>query len=369
MTVIRVLYVINNLGVGGAEHVLLDLSRSLDRREFHPLVLSIGDDLALAPRFREAGVPVECLRVGFKADPRTLSLLAAKIRVFKPQILHGFLWRSNVLCRLAGRQCGVPGIITSEHSMHVDGPLRNAVNRWTAHLSCRITCVSRAVYDHMAGEVRVPEGLLQVIYNGVDLERFAPAEDRRALRRDLGLPVEAPIVGAIARHTEEKRLDRFIEAARLIAQQRPDAQFLTAGAGPTLGRVRELAEGYGLNVRFLGHRSDVPRVLAALDVFVITSETEGLPVAAVEAMAVQLPVVSTIVGGVAEIVRDGVDGVLVPPGDVEGVARGVVTLLGDAPLRLSMARQARERVRALVDLRSIVTQHEDLYRELADPRR
>lgn len=365
MTVIRVLYVINNLGVGGAEHVLLDLSRSLDPSEFHPLVLSIGDDLTLAARFREVGVPVECLRVRLKADPRTVSLLATKVRAFRPQVLHGFLWRSNVLCRLVGRQCEVPGVITSEHSMHVDGPLRNAVNRWTARLSHRITCVSWAVYDHMAREVGVPERLLQVVYNGVDLERFAPVADRSALRESLGLPTDAPIIGAIARHTEEKRLDRFIEAARLIARDRPDTVFLTAGGGPTLGRIQELARNYALNVRFLGHRDDVPRILAALDVFVITSETEGLPVAAVEAMAVELPVVSTIVGGVAEIVRDGVDGVLVPPGDVEGVARGVLSLLRDEGLRRSMAREARLRVRALVDLKAIVAQHEDLYRELA----
>ncbi len=362
---IRVLYVINNLGVGGAEHVLLDLSRSIDRDAFRPLVLSIGEDLTLAPHFREAGVPVESLGISFKPDPRSLSLLAAKVRAFRPHILHGFLWRSNILCRLVGRQCGVAGVVTSEHSMHVDGVLRNAINRWTAHLSSRIICVSQAVCEHMVREVRVPAQLLQVVYNGVDLQRFAPVGDRTGLRRALGLPPDGCIVGAVARHTEEKRLDRFIEAARLVAQERPDTVFLTAGAGPTLRHVRALAEGYGLNFHFLGQRDDVPRVLAALDVFVITSETEGLPVAAVEAMAVGIPVVSTMVGGVGEIVRDGVDGLLVAQGDVEGVARGVLALLANDARRHSMAEEGRRRVETLVDLRMIVAQHEHLYRELA----
>jgi glycosyltransferase involved in cell wall biosynthesis len=363
---IRVLYVINNLGVGGAEHVLLDLAASLDRAQFRPLVIAIGDDLALAPRFRELGVPVESLGIEFKADPRTVSLLSAKCRAFRPEILHGFLWRANILCRLAGRSCGVRGVVTSEHSMHVDGPLRNAINRWTAPLSSRIVCVSGAVRDHMISEVGAPPELLQVIYNGVDLDRFAPVENRAELRRSLGLPTDRPIVGAVARHTEEKRLDRFVEAARIVAEQRPDALFLTAGAGPTLHRIRDLAEGYGLDFLCLGHRSDVPDVLAALDVFVITSETEGLPVAAVEAMAVELPVVSNIVGGVPEIIRDGVDGILVPMGDVAGVAKGILDLLADESRRRSMAAEARRRARDLASLESVVAQHEQLYRELAE---
>jgi len=364
----RVLYVVNNLGVGGAEHVLLGLASGLDRSMYDPTVVSVGPNLALAPKFVAAGVPVICLNTKVKADPRGYVRLVRLVRELAPDILHGFLWRSNMFCRYAGRRCRVPTVVTSEHSMRVDGPIREWINRRTAAGSSAVVCVSRAVLRHMRDSVGIPERLLRVIYNGVDLSRFAPCADKRSARDSLGLPPDGPVIGTVARHTEEKRIDRFVEMARLIGKVLPEASFITAGEGPKLAWLTDLARRRDAKVRFLGYRDDVPLVLGALDVFVLTSQTEGLPMAVIEAMAVELPIVSMLVGGVAEMVRNGQDGVLVKQGDIRAVADGVLDLLQSRETRARMGRSARRRVMSLVSLDAVVAKHERLYEELLGAR-
>jgi len=231
-------------------------------------------------------------------------------------------------------------------------------------MSAAVVCVSKAVMRHMRDRVGLPERLLRVIYNGVDISRFVPVEETDSIREHLGLPTDRPIVGTVARHTEEKRLERFVQAAAAIAHECPDAVFVTCGDGPTLPTIRAMADQRSVDLRLLGRRDDVPSVLAALDIFTLTSAKEGLPVAVIEAMAVERPIVSMVVGGVTEIMRDGVDGVLVPQGDVDGLVAGVIRLLRDKELRVRMGKSARERAISRVSLEAMVKAHEDLYDEL-----
>jgi glycosyltransferase involved in cell wall biosynthesis len=350
--------------VGGAEHVLLGLAGGVDRSRFEPIVACIGRDMTLAPRFAEAGVEVRSLGVSTQLDPRGLTRLIGLAKRVRPSVIHGFLWRANMCARLAGRLCRIPAVVTSEHSMHFDGPIREFVNRVTGPWSSAVVCVSHGVRAYVRDRIRIPDDRLEVIYNGVDLERFAPGADRAAMRVRLGLPVDRPIIGTVARHTEEKRIDRLVEVAERVAARHPDVVFLTAGDGPTLPRVIEMARGLGLDFRFLGRRDDVPAVLGALDVFVVTSETEGLPIAVIEAMAAGLPVVSVLVGGVGEIVHTGREGILVEQGDLDGVVEGIVRLLGSQAEREEMGRLARERVASTVTLEAMVQRYEGLYDRL-----
>ncbi len=360
----KILYVINNLGVGGAENVLLGLAGGLDRSRYEPVVVCVGRNHAMVSKFAEADVPIRCLNAAFQADPRGYTRLLEIAREERPNVIHGFMWRANMLARYVGQQLNGTRVVTSEHSMHFDGPLRAWANRRTAGMSAAVVCVSKAVMRHMRDRVGLPERLLRVIYNGVDISRFVPVEETDSIREHLGLPTDRPIVGTVARHTEEKRLERFVQAAEAIAHECPDAVFVTCGDGPTLPTIRAMADQRSVDLRLLGRRDDVPSVLAALDIFTLTSAKEGLPVAVIEAMAVERPIVSMVVGGVTEIMRDGVDGVLVPQGDVDGLVAGVIRLLRDKELRVRMGKSARERAISRVSLEAMVKAHEDLYDEL-----
>lgn len=367
----RVLFVINNLGVGGAEKVLLSLAAGLDPSRYECLVASIGRDRAMLPRFREAGVPVETLGAACQIDPRGPLRLAALARRFRPEVIHGFLWRSNMLARWVGRHCRVPAVVTSEHSVLFDGPLREWVNRRTARSSDAVVCVSEAARRYVRDHVGLPPELLRVIQNGVDVSAYPPPADRSEAKRALGLPAERPIVGTVARHSAEKRLDRFIEIAQRVQSEWPEALFVTAGGGATLGQIRERARQLGAEVHFLGHRDDVPTVMGAFDVFVLTSEKEGFPLTVIEAMATECPVVAMLAGGVGDTLRNGVDGLVVEQGDLDGAARAVLHLLRQPELRARMGASARGRATDNLSIEAMVHAYGLLYDDLlrGSPRR
>jgi glycosyltransferase involved in cell wall biosynthesis len=360
----RILFVINNLGVGGAEKVLLSLAAGLDRTRYECVVACIGRDHAMLPRFEEAGVRVETLNARCQVDPYGCARLLALARRFEPQVIHGFLWRANMLARWAGHRCRVPAVVTSEHSVLFDGPLREWVNRRTAHYSSAVVCVSEAARRYVRDHVGLPPELLRVIQNGVDVSAYPPPADRADAKRALGLPGERLIVGTVARHSAEKRLERFIEIAQRVQGVMPEALFVTAGGGATLNQIRERARQLGAEVAFLGHRDDVPAVMAAFDVFVLTSEKEGFPLTVIEAMATECPVVAMLAGGVGDTLRNEVDGMVVEQGDLAGASEAVLRLLRDPGLRRRAGASARVRATEHLSIEAMVQAYGFLYDEL-----
>ncbi|HEU5300098.1 MAG TPA: glycosyltransferase, partial [bacterium] len=192
---------------------------------------------------------------------------------------------------------------------------------------------------------------------------FLDAPDRR---ETLGIPAGVPVVGMIGRLVPDKDPVGFVAAARAVAGVLPEARFLVVGDGPLRPRVQEAVEREGLAgvVIMTGERPDIPELLATMDVVVLTSRWEGMPMVVLEAMASARPVVAPRLGGLTEVIEDGVTGRLTPPGDERAIAEAVIALLRDAPARRRMGEQGRARVRERFSLERMVAQTLAVYREV-----
>jgi glycosyltransferase involved in cell wall biosynthesis len=211
-----------------------------------------------------------------------------------------------------------------------------------------------------------PEKII-TIPTAVDVEKFCGRTSRDQLRVQLGINASSPLVGTVARLVTPKRLDFLLDAARLVCDAVPQARFLIIGDGPLRDELERQAKQLDLApdyVRFLGSRLDIPDLLSALDIFVLSSEIEGLPVAMLEAMAASRPVVATQVGGIPQVIQNGQNGLLVPPKDPTGLAKAILTLIEDGDLRESMAQEGYRTVetRFSVDVvsKQVIALYDDL---------
>jgi glycosyltransferase involved in cell wall biosynthesis len=314
----------------------------------------------------EQGIPVHHLGRG-RFDPRILSDLVSLARERGARILHVHGYAAADFGRLAARAAGAK-LVLHEHFADPRMPLYQALaDRLLSGRTDGAIAVSRSTREFLVKERFVPEDRVRLIWNGAPLEEFAPVSRERALavRRELGLPEDALVVGTIGRLNAQKGHRFLLEAAARLLSSRPDTRVLVAGDGDLMDDLREQAATLGIAERvvFAGHRPDVPDLLGALDVFCISSLYEGTPLALFEAMAAGKAVVSTSVDGCREVLEDGVTGVLVAPADAAALADGLERVLGDAALRAALGGQALAASRRY-DVRACVDQMQAFYDDL-----
>ncbi len=313
----RVTFLITALGVGGAEVQLVRLATALQARGWPVLVLALRTVEGVEGALRAAGVPTRSLtpaggRLGF----RTASALLESLRTERPACLVTFLLQANVLGRVAGALCRVP-VVSSIRNERFGGAgragpwLGDAMERLTTPLARAVVFNSRSSAAQVVARRVVPAGKVRIIGNALP-PHAAPltAETRAALRADLGLDDDSFAwlnVGSL--HAQKNHL-ALVEALACHRDTHPTARLLIAGTGPLEAAVRERVRALGLadSVTLLGLRHDVPALLQAVDGFVLSSRWEGLPNVVMEALAVGTPTVATPVGGVDELVEDGVSG-------------------------------------------------------------
>lgn len=363
----HVLHLIKGLGLGGAENLLLETARhaSGEVRPSFGYFLPWKD--ALVAPLREAGAEVTCFPArGAAGILARVPAVARHLRRQRVDLVHCHLPLAGVAGRLAGRLAGVPVVYTEHNLMPRYHPLTRAANLATWRLQAQVVAVSdevaASIGEHVgAAGADVP---VEVVRNGVPVDRLRhdPAA-AAAVRRRLGIPAAAPLVGQVAVFRRQKRLDLWLAAARRIHRQVPAAHFLLVGDGPLGGEVAAWAAAGGIApaVHLVGLQPDVVPYLSALDVLMISSDFEGLPLVLLEAMALERPVVATAVGGVREAVADGETGLLVPPGDPAALATATVRLLADAGRRRAMGAAGRRRVEAELSSRRMLRRLEGLY--------
>lgn len=356
----RVLWLAKGLGRGGAEQLLVNCARHLDRSRYEvdvAYVLPWKD--ALVPALEAAGVRVHCLGgapgTPGRPDPRwplRLRRLAVERRY---GLIHTHMPVPAVAARLLVRGPGLRGVrlVHTEHNLW---ERYRAATRWANAATYRrndaVIAVSRAVADTVTrrGRGRSPGDWLTVVHHGPDLSG-APGgpQARAAAREQLGLPADAVVVGTVGNLTAKKDHRTLLEAHARLRRTHPSTVLVLIGSGPLEAELRGHASALGLTdqaVVLAGSRPDVPALLPALDVFALSSRQEGLPVALMEAMTSGLPAVVTRVGGMPEILDDGEEGLLVPPADPDVLARALARLVGDPGLRARMGAAAVERSRS-----------------------
>jgi glycosyltransferase involved in cell wall biosynthesis len=383
----RVLRVIARLNVGGPAIQAITLSRLLDERGYETRLIrgqegdregsmdALAAELGVVP----VNLPTLQRRIGI-GDIASLAFLVRQIRDWQPEILHTHAAKAGALGRIAALLAGRrrPTVIVHTFHGHVltgyfSPPVSvafTAIERFLARRTTRLIAVSDEIRaDLVRLGVAPPEQIL-VLPLGFDFSRFdAPAEERQkrraALRQELGIPLDAPLVTLVARLEPIKRVDRFIRVANLVAAP-PGTHFLVVGDGA----LREELQG-SLDARLLGDRlvwaglrEDMPDVYFASDVVAVTSDNEGTNVSAIEAQAASVPVVSTRVGGMPSAIRDGETGLLVCPHDEPGFAAALRRVLLDSALRSELGTQGSARARAEFSLDSLLRDIDGLYRRL-----
>ncbi|HUU42339.1 MAG TPA: glycosyltransferase family 4 protein [Planctomycetota bacterium] len=355
----RIAFLITDLDVGGAERNLCMLARGLDRERFEVSAASLLAPGTVGEELSAAGISVTDVHMGGYGDCRAVARVARWLRQSRPDVLHTWLFHANVLGRLAARWVGVRGVVSS---IRVAEPrrLHLAGERLTACLADCILVNSTSLRDYMIGAGLRPE-VLRVIPNAVDLERFAAGEQHSR-------EGERPVVLFVGRLAAQKGVDVLLRAAS-DERLRGAAEFVIAGDGPDRAMLAALAQDLDLeHVRFIGRTDRVPELLGEADVLVLPSRWEGLPNVVLEALAARCPVVATDVIGTRDLIRDGENGLMVPPEDASALAGALRRMLDDAVLRERVVKSGRETARRH-SVASMVKAHVALYGELLARRR
>lgn len=369
---IRVLHLIKGLGRGGAETLLAQGLRFADRERFtYGFGYFLPEKDALVASLAAEGADVTCFGArGSAAVLMSARRVAAHARRWRADVLHCHLPLAGVAGRVGGRLAGVPVVYTEHNAMEQYHALTRRLNVWSWRWQDRVVAVSREV----AASARAHAGSMveiEIAPNGVDEEHFRrDASERAEARRRLGFPEGAVVIGTVAVFRAQKRLDVWLRAAQLLHERHPDARFLVVGDGPLHEQVHAAVAALGLSdvVVLPGLSTDVRPLMAAMDVYMMSSDMEGLPVALLEAMAMELPAVVTAVGGIPEVVRPARSGVLVSPGSPEALADAADGLVRDASLRRILGAGARSIVVRDFSIRRLTAQLERVYVEVAGGR-
>ena len=306
-------------------------------------------------------------------DAKAYRELRRLMRAHQPTIVHTHLAKARALGAMAARWSGVPIVVHTFHGHVLEGYFSApktraflAVERWLARRADALVAVSAAVRDELLALGIGRWDQWRVIPLGLDLDDLLTRRlDAREAREALGVPLDGPVVGVVGRLTAIKDHDTFLRAAAQLAGKRRDVYFVVAGDGELRSLLEKRAgELLGDRCRFLGWSMDLPELYASLDVVVLTSRNEGTPVALIEAGAAGRPVVATQVGGVADVVRDGKTGFLVPTGDPRAVANAVSALLDDRGRARDLGETARRDVSERFTIDRLADDLANLYGEL-----
>ena len=375
---VTILHLITGTNVGGAEKALAALVRRSDALRYRHVVISmigigpVGEDLT------SAGVEVHSLRMR-RGTPSLTGLLrlVKLIRRTRPQILQCWMYHANLLGLVAGKLADAPYIIWGIRCSDMDFSRYRCMTRWVVKLGAWLSRVPQRIIANSESGKMLHVGLgyveskIEVIPNGFDLEVFKPDPDvRTAIRKDLGLPNNALLIGLIARFDPMKDHATFFKAARLLSERQPGVHYVLAGSGVCLENqgLSKLVRDNNLNgsIHLLGPREDVPRLNASLDIACSSSLFgEGFSNAIGEAMACGVPCVATDVGDSGYIVGD--TGRVVPPRDFEALAAALAELIQMGPFgRRALGERARQKINENFPLGQTVDRYQSLYEHLMD---
>jgi glycosyltransferase involved in cell wall biosynthesis len=341
---IRVLHIITSLVVGGAERLVVSAANGLPRARFEQAICVLIERGPLAADAAATGIPVFCIGEfpGLR-HPLAFARLVRTIRAFRPAIVHTHLQSANLYGRLASRLAGVPIVVATEHNVYTAKARRYVmVERWLARMTDALVAVSGEVRQFLSDQIGVAPSAIRVIRNGVAVPAPSPA-GVTALRTRIGGADAGIVLGTIASLTAKKGHAFLLRAVAQLRDRGVTCTLVLAGDGPERPGLEALTHELGLTgrVQYLGTVPQPADVLAAIDVFVLPSLVEGLPLALLEAMLAGTAVVATAVGGVPEVVESGVNGLLVPAGNEAALADAIARLIGSPELRARLGASAK----------------------------
>ena len=333
----KILHLIPDLGLGGAQRELCYLATAMDRNRFQMQVAIWGPQEDLCKELEVLGVDVVRLRGVGRSLVRLALALGSHVRRTRPDVIHTHLFDADLVGTLVARVCGVRCCSTIHSATFFEARRHRWRYRCLALLVSRFFPVSQSLSDVLVQRCRVPAARVRVIRNGIDMTRFAPSPARD------GAVTRGPIIGTLARLIPSKGIRILLDAMPHLLQKYPEALLLVGGGGEEQEALERQARALGIpdRVVFVGPVQDPRDFYRRLDLFVLPSLDEAFGLVVLEAMAMGLPVIGTRVGGVPEVLTHGVNGWLVEPGDSAVLAAGLRTLWADPVLRRQVAEEGR----------------------------
>jgi sugar transferase (PEP-CTERM/EpsH1 system associated) len=364
---LTIVHVVLSMDIGGLESIVLDLVRESSRVGQRVAVACIERTGALAAQVEALGAPVACVhkRPGLRLE--TIGRLVSVLRELRPAVVHTHQIGALFYAGPAARRARVPVVVHTEHGKHYGERRRTRwVGRLAARHAARFLCVSEDIAAAAEFHRIVPRSKIHVVPNGIDMDRFRDRIDSGQVRQSLGISSDAPLIGTVGRLSEIKRQDILIRAFQLVLRRVPDAHLLIVGDGPAMGELRELVASLhiGARVHFVGYQPRPEAYLHAMDVFALSSRSEGMPLAVLEAWAGGVPVVATRVGGLPELIDDASTGVLVDFGDNDALAGALCDLIADTGFARRLGEAGKDRVESLFSLRRMADEYQRHYVEL-----
>ena len=367
MEIKRVVHLIKGLGRGGAERLLVSTIRNAGPEWSWEVIYFLETRDAMVPDLEALGCKVTCLSsFGVPGMFLRLPALISILRKRRIEVIHAHLPWSGIIARIAGGLTGIPVVYTEHNLFHHYRGLTRLFNRLTYGLQREVIAVSEqvasAIPAQLTDTVRVT-----VVNNGVDLIEFNPALfNRYAFLEKAGLPPDAFVVGNVASIRPQKRMDRWLDIAALVLPKDPRIHFLLVGGGKELEVLKQRVHGMpgADRIHLVGLQPEPAGWLALMDVFLMTSDYEGMPVALLEAMSMRCIPVSTPAGGIPTVVTDGVNGFLYEADDRATGAERILQLVGDASLRRQLSQAARRTVEERFGIGVMVRQLEASYRRV-----
>ena len=368
----NILHLISSSGLLGAEHVLLELAEYSKKQG---LKVTIGvfenshnPNLELANSAKKLGLNVQMFPCSGRLDKKTVHIIKDYVDTEDVKILHSHNYKSNFYAWRALSNNNVRWVVTN-HGRRLGFKLLfyNLLDTVIARRADKLIAVS----DEIARKMKVaginPEKV-HVIKNGINLNRFIKNIGSNSIKESLGIKKEIRVIGTIGSLTKEKGHVYLLKAATNVIERFPEVMFLFVGDGKERINLEKAASKLGIEdkIIFSGMREDVPEILSILDVFVLPSLNEGLPMALLEAQAARIPAVATRVGAIPDVLEDGVTGILVNSKDPEAISEAIIRILEDHDSALSMAQKGFERVRDDFSSEKMASKYLSLYKELIE---
>jgi glycosyltransferase involved in cell wall biosynthesis len=384
----KILYLITGLNVGGAEMILWKTIKYLNKKKFNPVVVSIIPPGKIGQKISQEGVKVYSLNIKkfllpenkdkiyplfirsfsvlFREIPRLISIVSSE----KPMILHSHLFHANFLGRIIGKICGVPIIISTIHNIDFGGKLREKLLRYTDKFHDVTIAVSQTVADTMVKKGVVSKEKIRIIYNGIEDKKMEIDKNisRKKISKELGISNEKFILISVGRLTKQKGYPYMIDAMQIL-KQNFDLIWIILGEGEERTNLEKEIQAKNLqkHIFLLGNVENVEEYLNASDIFVMPSLWEGLPLSLLEAMAASLPVIATRVGGIPEVITDGINGFLVAPRSSQELAKKIKYVLNlPSDTREKIVKIARETITHKFSLNKMINEYQKLYQELIE---
>lgn len=363
---LRLLQITHDLDLGGLQQVVYTLCRNIDREQFDVQVLCLRARGLFAADVESLGIPVHLLeQVPGGVDYLACFKVARLLRTLKIDVIHTHNTQPFVDGTLGALLARVRTVVHTDHARSFPDKVRYMVAEWAmSKFAYRVVGCSEHTSRQLIEYEKISRRKITTIVNGIDGTRFEISIDAAAKRRELGLPAEGPVIGLAVRLSDQKGITYLLRAMPAVLARHPSVTLLIAGEGELKDELQCEADSLGLggHVVFCGARKDIPQILKLLELYILPSKWEGLPMVVLEAMAAGCPVVATNVGGTSSAVIDGKTGLLVPPEDPVALASAIDRLLASPALCREYAANSRTLFLERFTGEAMTRRYERLYR-------